>query len=276
MGKNGSREGSVKIPVRFIPWLGCGSRFGGRTAADTLSAATALPGLVILVAMIAVGSGSSAFAQSRATNLDAYLTLSNDYRSRGLSQLESGVSWQIGADYEHASGFFAGGLVANVEYATEWSLENPREYVVDYYAGYAWGRRGWKWNVALGRYLYPDVDVDYDYSELRFGAAFMDRFFYNATYTDRLYSLPYAAWHHELGVVQPLPWNLEFSAAVGRNDISNGLDYTHWNVGLSKVLRRVGVDLRFYESNAGYVSHLGSPEGNRWVLSVSCGFPARN
>jgi uncharacterized protein (TIGR02001 family) len=229
--------------------------------------------------MIAIGSASSVFAQGRATNV--YLTLSNDYLSRGLSQLESGVSWQIGADYEHPSGLFAGGLVANVEYKSEGWLEKPREYVVDYYTGYAWGRRGWKLNVALGGYLYPEGEVDSDYSELRFGAAFMDRVFYSASYTNHLYSLPFSAWHHEVGMVQPLRWNLEFSAAVGRfsvNDVPAGPGYTHWNAGFSKVLRRVGVDLRFHESDAeyAYVSDFGTPEGSRWVLSISYGFPTRS
>jgi len=223
------------------------------------------------------GAASTARAQGRLPNLDAYLTIANDYRARGLSQVASGASWQLGADYEHASGFFVGGLLANVDYAIEARREQPREHVVDVYAGYAWGRSSWRFNVALGRYVYPDIDVDYDYTEASFGASYMNRFFYSASYADTLFSLPFSAWHQELGVAQPLRWNFEISAAVGRfasDAVAEG-GYTHWNVGVSKVLRRVGLDLRFHESSLAGYSHVGNPGAERWVLSVSYGFPRR-
>jgi uncharacterized protein (TIGR02001 family) len=191
-----------------------------------------------------------------------------------LSALESGVSWQIGADYEHPSGFFAGALVANVDYALRPLYGEPREQAVDYYAGYSFGRRKWKFNVALGGYEYPNMDIDYSYREWRFGASLMNRVFYTAGYTDDLYSSAYSSWHHELGMAQPLPWNLELSAAIGQVDtdlVAHG-GYTHWNVGISKVLKRVGLDLRFHESSLDQVSYLGNPGGDHWVLSVSYGF----
>jgi uncharacterized protein (TIGR02001 family) len=229
--------------------------------------------LTLLLAVVA-GAVPAAFAQGRVPALDAYLTLANDHRSRGLSVLESGMSWQIGFDYEFRSGFFAGANAANLELAAETGRADRRERALDYYAGYGWGERAWEFNVALGRYTYPGYALDYDYTELRFAAMFMQRLFYNVSYVENMLSSPYSAWHHEVGLAHPLRGDLEFSAAVGRFDGDGALGgYTHWNAGLSKVIRRFGMDLRYYDAGLDSPSYLGSPRGDRWVLSVSYGFP---
>jgi len=234
--------------------------------------------VVSLVAAVTVAPG--ALAQNRAEGVAAYITLANDYRLRGLSQLDSGASWQVGVDYEHASGFFVGGFAANVEYSIEATRPEQRDHVVDYYAGYAWGKRDWRFNVALGRYVFPDFSLDYDYNELTFSTTFRNRFSYTAGYTDRLYSRPYSSWYHELGFAQPLRFDLELGVALGQVSVDvpgyPDQDYTHWNVGLSRVMRRVALDLRFFEATYEWPSFLGDPAGDSWVLSASYGFPFAN
>lgn len=239
-----------------------------------MQTALRLAGMLVAVTLPASG----VFAQDSAPGISAYVTVANDYLQRGLSQLDSGVSWQLGLDYEHTSGFFAGGLAANVGYVVEQTLPEERNYLVDYYAGYTWGRRDWRFNVALGRYAYPDASVDYDYNEITFSTTFRKRFSYAAGYTDRFYSRPYTAWYHELGFAQPLRFDLELSVAVGyfNAEIPAYENYTHWNVGLSRVVRRVAFDLRFFETSADTVSFLGDPAGDAWVLSVSYGLPFAN
>ena len=219
-----------------------------------------------------------AHAQGRAPAFDAFVTLSNDYRHRGISLLDSGVSWQLGFDYEHASRFFVGAAAANIGYAIEDGRAARREHVLDFYLGYGWGERDWAFNVALGVYAYPGFALDYDYEELRFAASYMNRFFYNASYAPSMLSSSYSAWNHELGFAQPLRGDFELSAALGRLEASGaiGAGYTHWNAGVSTVIRRVGVDLRYYDAALEYPSYFGNPDGERWVLSVSYGFaPAR-
>ena len=43
---------------------------------------------------------------------------------------------------------------------------------------------------------------------------------------------------------------------------------THWNLGVSKVVRRIVFDLRYYESTYDYPGLLGDPT-SQYVLSVS-------
>lgn len=228
-----------------------------------------------LLAAGAAAASSAALAQSRSPELDAHLTLANDYRSRGLSQVASGAAWQLGVDYEHASGFFVGGVLANVDYSVESAFADARRHSVELYAGYAWDSGNWNFNVAAGRYMYPGVVAGYDYGEIGFAAALANRFFYRASYADSAYALPYSAWHHEVGIAQPLRWDVELSAAAGeyRSDLVAGGSYSHWNVGISKIVRRVGVDLRYHGASLEGPSYIGNAGAERWVLSVSYGFP---
>ena len=72
----------------------------------------------------------------------------------------------------------------------------------------------------------------------------------------------------------PLAWNLELSGALGRFDVdvTSDSEFTHWNVGLSKVARRVVLDLRYYDNDYELVTPLGDPSSDQFVLSVSYAF----
>lgn len=74
----------------------------------------------------------------------------------------------------------------------------------------------------------------------------------------------------------PIYRNFEFGAAAGlsrSSDLPNG-EYTHFNLGVSKLWRRWTVDLRYYDTNYQRITHLGEPADRLWVASWSCGFDA--
>ena len=214
-------------------------------------------------------ASAAAGAQDTAVGVNGYLTLGNGYWSRGLSQ-NDGFSVQLGVDYQHPSGFFAGGWAANVDYAIEYSHEQPRDLVVDAYAGYHARREDWSWTVVLGRYLYPGTAIPYDYDELGATVGFHDRVFYTASYSPRFYAQGHPALNQELSVALPLRGDLELGATLGRFALAESdIDYTHWNVGMSKVVRRVVVDLRYYRSGYDWISWLGDPNADQYVISVS-------
>jgi uncharacterized protein (TIGR02001 family) len=221
----------------------------------------------LLLALLATAGTS--VAQDAASGVNGYFTLGNGYWSRGLSQ-NDGLSIQAGVDYQLPSGWFAGGWAANVDYAVETWPEQPRELAVDVYGGYH--RRGsdWSWTVTLGRYLYPDTAVSYDYNELSGTVGFRDRVFYTASYGDDFYGLPRSALNQELSLALPLRGDVEIGAVVGRFAMSGtDVDFSHWNVGVSKLVRRVAVDLRYYDSGYDRTGWLGDPDSNHLVVSVS-------
>jgi uncharacterized protein (TIGR02001 family) len=224
---------------------------------------------VIATAVVASAVSARAAAEDAALGVNGYLTLGNGYWSHGLSH-NDGLSVQAGVDWQHGSGWFAGGWAANVDYAVEYAPDEPRDLAVDLYGGFHRRSGDWSWTLSLGRYLYPGTAIDYDYSELSGTIGYRDRFFYTASYSDAFYGAERAALNHELSFALPLRGDFELGGAVGHFAISGGdVGYSHWNVGASKVVRRVVVDLRYYDSGYDWIGWLGDPDANHYVVSVS-------
>lgn len=231
---------------------------------------------LLIFASIALGAAGAsvagpAGAQEGPDNLHASLTLATDYVHWGLSQLDSGPSLIIAVDFEHDTGFFAGASAGNVEFATESLRAKPRKRILYAYLGGAWRGRVWSGNVAIARSAYPDITYDYDYNELVASVSYRGRVFLTASRTDDLLSLGSGATQVEIGTVWPMPWDLEISAGLGQLRTSDlpKHRYTHGNIGVSKVVGRFGIDLRYHDTTLDAANHLGDPVRGEWVASLS-------
>jgi uncharacterized protein (TIGR02001 family) len=135
---------------------------------------------VTLCAGACLGPGTPS-GQTLSNDLRASISLATDYRQNGLSQNYGKPSWRLAVDYEHDSGFFAGGFLANVEYEAEASRRTPRDLQADFYAGYVWRGSEWTTSVSMSRYIYPDIDFRYDYTLATASASFRDRYFFGVS-----------------------------------------------------------------------------------------------
>ena len=221
------------------------------------------PWIAIVVALV---STCAARAQDPESELGGYATLSSGYWKHGLSQSD-GASLQLGVDYQHHTGFFAYARAMNVEYPQDLPGQ-ARDVEVSSYIGYHDRGDRWSWTVSAGRYVYPDA-ADYNYDEWSASVGFRDRLFYTASYNDEHYARGTSALNQEVALAFPLPGNFEVGGAVGYFDISEGAKITHWNVGASKLLGRMAIDLRYYDGNYYYSNYLGDPRAQNYVLSVT-------
>ena len=217
----------------------------------------------IIVALVSTGAAS---AQAPESELNGYVTLSSGYWRHGLSQSD-GATLQLGIDYQHYTGFFAYARAMNVEYPQNYPGQT-RDIETSAYVGYHDRGDRWSWTVSVGRYMYPDAS-DYDYGEWSASVGFRDRVFYSASYNDEYYARGTSALNQEISFAFPLPANFEIGGAVGYFDISQGASITHWNVGASKLVGRMAIDLRYYDGNYEYRNYLGDPSADNYVLSVS-------
>ena len=210
-----------------------------------------------------------ALAQEAGPNIKGYATLSTANWKHGFAQ-NKGPSAQLGIDYEHYTGFYAGGWAANVDFAQEYSQAEPRHIEADVYAGFSKRHEQWSWNAGLSHYLYPGTAVSYDYNEVSATFGFRDRVFYTAAYSDAYYGLWRASLNQEVSFTYPLRGNLEIGGGVGKFSVANNvLDVTYWNAGVSKLVGRVALDMRYYDSNYPWLALWGDPNANHFVLSVS-------
>jgi len=234
----------------------------------TLHRPATLCGVGLVLALI---SQQSVGQRPLSAELNGHVTIATDARDHGLSQLYDGsTSFRVGLDLALPSGLFAGAIASNVDYATEALSPQPRERLLELYAGYLWQRSNWSVTAMLGHYLYPDIAIDYDYTELAAVISYRGRVFYEVSYTNDYLSLGRKATAQEVGFAWPLPGDVELSASVGEFNFDGYAPrYTHHNIGLSKQFGPVSVDVRYYDTSRDIVSRLGTSVGDDWVLSVS-------
>jgi uncharacterized protein (TIGR02001 family) len=219
-----------------------------------------------IAVVLASVSAEAANAQDPRSALNGYVTLSSGYWRHGLSQSD-GATLQLGIDYQHYTGFFAYARAMNVDFPQNLPGQS-RDVEASAYVGYHDRGDRWSWTVSAGRYVYPDAD-GYDYDEWSASAGFRDRVFYTASYNDEYYARGRSALNQEVSVAFPLPGNFEIGGALGYFDIATGAEITHWNVGASKLVGRMALDLRYYDSNYEYSNYMGDPYAQNYVLSIS-------
>lgn len=216
--------------------------------------------------VVALAGSAAARAQDPVADLNGYVTLSSGYWKHGLAQSD-GASLQLGIDYQHHTGFFAYARAMNVDYPQNYDGQT-RDVEGSAYVGYHDRRGPWSWTASVGRYFYPDAD-GYDYDELSASVGFRDRVFYTASYNDEYYARGESALNQEVWVAFPLPGDFEVGGAVGYFDVSGGPEITHWQVGVSKLVGSLALDLRYYDGNYQWRNYLGDPTASHYVFSVS-------
>lgn len=216
------------------------------------------------VAVVASAGAGAAHAQDALSGVSGYFTLSSGYWKHGVAQTD-GASLQVGIDYQHHSGFFAYARAMNIDYP-QLAFYKQRDVETSVYLGFHDRGQRWSWTVSAGRYWYTDRDA-YDYDEWSASVGFRDRVFYSAFYSDSYYGS--SALNQEFTLTFPLPRNFEVGGALGFLRVSGGPDFTHFNVGASKLLGRMAVDLRYYDGDYGAYEQFGDPDADNYVLSVS-------
>ena len=206
-------------------------------------------------------------------NFTGYITLTSDYRFRGLSQTSMDPAVQAGIDFQHDVGLFAGLWGSNVDFPIDQFQPDPRDVELNYYLGYhrPIGRE-WAGVISVIRYSYPGATKNYDYTEISVGVNYQEHLFATVAYSDDAFSLGGSATVYEIAAQFPLVYGTEIGATVGLYDSSDLLDgnYKYWNVGLSKPIDRWTFDARFHDTDSTATRFFGDDvAGAGWSFSVS-------
>ena len=182
----------------------------------------------LLVAAIAL----STIAPLASADVSVTGTLTSDYVFRGVSQTDSSPAVQLGLDYEHENGFFAGAWASNVDFDDDANAE------VDFFLGY-FGEvnESFSYDVSYTLYTYHGYgsDEDYDYGEAVFNAyynAFTFTLGHAPDYANSDDSAQYfgAAYDFEL----PNEYALTIQAGYTSGDAFEDFEYIDYNATLSK------------------------------------------
>lgn len=210
-------------------------------------------------------------AQPAHQPLHASVSIASDYVYNGLSQTYDEPSLRFALDFEHDSGFFAGGALGNIDYEAESRFRTPRRTEASVYTGFLWRRRDWMTNVTVSRHVYPDIERRYDYTEAAVGVSFRDRYFLSVARSNDYLAVYHRATRYRAGVAIPWVWDLELGIDAGRFHSSGPFDvsYSFWDAGLSRAVGRFALDLRFHDNTYDRTSLLGNHADGLWVFSLS-------
>jgi uncharacterized protein (TIGR02001 family) len=217
----------------------------------------------LVCASVATGSGFSGVG-----------TVTSEYIYRGLAMSDGGPAVQLGLDYQHNSGFFAGAWASTIDLT---SPSSQRDYELDFYLGYLFEPKPeFTASVTLLRYTYPRRTGahNYDYNELLMRVAWRRHYALELAYTNDLFGRGETGHHWEFQTEWPIGSAWLISAALGGNDLSNvgATHYLHWDVGASARFSRLTVDLRWFDNQSpgGFIARASA--GSQVVVSVSTAF----
>jgi uncharacterized protein (TIGR02001 family) len=185
---------------------------------------------LFLALLMAVG-----FASAQA-QVSGNMSLTSDYRFRGVSQTQNAPAVQGGIDYTHSSGFYVGNWNSSV---SSQLYTNGAGVESDLYAGYRSQFLGFDIDVGSMNYFYPratnGTSTDFDTNELYVAVGKGPVTFKASNSLSNYFGTTNSknSQYYQVDLVQPIVGKLSGVAHVGRTDVNNnsGLNYTDWNVG---------------------------------------------
>ena len=206
-------------------------------------------------------------------DVNAYVSLTTDYVFRGVSYSDSGPAAQAGVDLNHDSGAFAGLWASTLDIGDNFGQQ--RDLEIAYYLGYGsrFGDAGQLTGTVVA-FRYPETAGPFDYSfeEVGLSLNYDDRWWVEYAYSPDLYGTGYDTHNVEVFGEWRLPLDLTGGLGAGWYDLSRftkTTGYAYWQAGLSRRFGRVGIDLRYHDTNrwVPFFSSAGRADA-RFVLSA--------
>lgn len=222
-----------------------------------------------LLAVGVVGLAAAAPAAAEPVSLSFNLGAATDYVWRGVSQTNEDPQVFGGVDAAIGSMGYAGVWASNVDYSHGTDAE------IDLYAGVRPKVGPVTLDLGVTYYGYVGLPsgVDRDFLELKAGGSMpLGPAVLGAAvaWSDDYYGHAGNSTYYEINGSFPVGDSLNFSGAVGRQDVQRGRDYNTWNLGASYALNDVvGFDLRYHDTSE---HDLGDVYDSRVVLGVKAAF----
>lgn len=218
------------------------------------------------------------------------VTLTSDYRFRGISQTDRDAAAQGWLQYDHASGFFANVWTSTIDFNDEAEADSSIE--VDLTAGYNFKiGSATDGSVKVVYYWYADADnpdPEYDYWEFIAGVGHdFGKFSMSGelAYSPEYFGESGDAWALTGGASVPVldsflffTGGLEASAHLGHQWLDEDTDYLFYDFGASATWESITVDLRWVDTDLDADECVAFAGGDELceggvVLSVSAALP---
>lgn len=200
-------------------------------------------------------------------NLSA--TLATDYTLRGLSQTVDDPSAQGLLEYEHASGWYLGVWIGNLDF----DRPGDRDWEFDYYLGFHKRVNSrFAYDLTAIRYTYPGQNHGrhYDWQEFIASAYLGDRWLISAGIADNWLARSEQTVFAEVSYRHPLPLNLTLDVTTGWQALPQPFpNYGYAELGVSRALGPVDLRVGCVIVEDAAKDRFGSLADDRFVASIS-------
>jgi len=212
------------------------------------------------------------------------ISITNDYRVRGLTQTRNKPAIQGGVHARFDSGWFVGAWASTMD-----RNQGPSAtYEIDAYVGVAWTLSpDWNAKLSVAHYWYPDDPARsrYEYDEISASLTFRAQLTATVSWAPNIgYFGRYegdrqmgrgSAIAYELTGLQPITSSLSLTAGVGYNDLTDifQIGYWYWNTGVTYSVGAVQFDLSRIDNDSTAKRLFGSMRTKAgWTAAVSWSF----
>jgi uncharacterized protein (TIGR02001 family) len=215
---------------------------------------------------IATAGALLAVAGSAYADFTVAPTLTSDYDFRGVTQTLEDPAIQLGLNYSHESGFYAGVWGSNVDFGP-----GKPDAEVDVFAGFSGGDAEETFGYDLGvvYYAYPSAGV-LDTIELYAGVS-KGWFAGKLWYSPNIASSSDSGWYVEGNATIPLPHDFSLLGHVGYTfgdaSWSGPLKDTDYSVGVGYSLGNFGLTAKWVDGSGALKSR------NQFIFSVTTTLP---
>lgn len=219
--------------------------------------------------------GLALLSPAHAADVTGYGVLTTDYVFRGVTYSDSHATVQAGADIALDSGLYFGIWGSGVDISIG---STRRDLEVNYYLGYDYDlQNAWSIGANVVAYTFPGTEgaIDYDSVEYSIVTNYDDRAWLEYSYSPDLFHSGRHTHNVDLYAEWPLPAKVMLGGGVGYYDVSDlsGSGYAHWQLGLTRSLGAIAIDLRYHDTNRAvpFISTAERAQA-RAVLSVKFAF----
>lgn len=233
---------------------------------------------LLLATTILTMSSTSAFANGGDFEIpgefDSYVTFTNNYVFRGISQSDEGPAIQGGIDWSHESGVYAGVWGSSVDF------DDDTDFELDIFVGYSDQLvEDVTYDLSLIYYAYPGSDQALDFVEV-YGALSYDLDFASVTgsvnYSPNNFNDSGNATYLSVAVDVPLPHGFSLSGHVGSQTIEDedafgAPDYVDYGVSVNYGYQDFAFSLGLTGTDLNE-NDVADNAGEQVVFSVSASF----
>ena len=237
----------------------------------------ARPFLAVILIMLMFACARDSLAE-----ISGSLSLTSNYFWRGYSKSSNEPAAQGFVDYQHATGFFAGSWLSQVDFDDDVSSDEAN-WELSPYIGWSFAPSpDWRADAEFVRYLY-DGDIfgrSANYNELYARVHYRDLLSAQFAYANNAYNQDEASYDGYLSGRYPVTDAVQVSAGVGYSVARKVFEYNYvyWDAGLTWYWPWGGIDIRYmgaqetggeFDTNWGY--HPDIVDGEV-IVTLSVGF----